>query len=91
MALPQSYALIVVASTLFLAETSDLLLFPVKIRLLESVLCKQYYSSNDPSRLPADDSAIDEAICKIPTIQSELASIRGLQVFWDAIPGLHVI
>ena len=87
MPLVPSRSLLVLVATLFLAETSDLLLLAPKIRLLESNLCHRYYLSVDPSRIPSNGSAIDESLCKLTPIQAQLASVRGWQVFWDAIAG----
>jgi hypothetical protein len=73
-----------VAVILFLIESADLLLLLPKIRLLEALICHRHYYNN-PSSIPPT-SEIEVKLCKIAPIQSQLAYVRGWQVFWDALP-----
>ena len=72
---------------LFLLESSDLLLLPPKIRLLEAKLCRRYYNTAESPIVSLARGDVEEKLCKLPEIQAHLASIRGWQVVWDAIPG----
>ena len=71
------------AVVLFLLEASDLLLLLPKIRLLENRICLEHYQRNGNTSFAG---GIDESLCKIQPVQARLASIRGWQVFFDAIP-----
>ena len=51
------------------------------IKLFEQAICNRYYSGQS---IPN----IDEGLCKIPTIQIELATLTGLKFTFDALPGL---
>lgn len=75
------------AVVLFLSELAELLLVAPRIRLLEASICRSYYNEHDPSSLNPDGS-VDETLCKLKPVQTELAYIRGWQVFWEAIPVL---
>jgi hypothetical protein len=57
-----------------------------KLRMYELALCRDYYSKEDPS-LIAPDGSVEEKYCKLEQIQSELAIMRGLIGFLEAIPG----
>ena len=82
-----SRTLLLATTILFLLESADLLLLPPKIRLLEAKLCRKYYESTEPPIVSLAKGDVEEKLCKIPEIQAHLASIRGWQVIWDAIPG----
>src|ERR1700748_955601 len=60
-----------------------------KLRMYELALCRDYYSREDPT-LIAPDGSIGEKYCKLNVIQSELAIMRGLIGFLEAIPGQHI-
>ena len=74
------------AVVLFLLESYDLLLLLPRIRLLEGRICRDHYLSTNPGLLQSLSGSIDESLCKIAPVQSRLATIRGWQVFFDAIP-----
>lgn len=48
-----------------------------KLRLLELSLCREYYSTQDPSVI-GDDGSVPEDLCKLPQIHSSLAKQLGL-------------
>ena len=56
------------------------------IKLFEQAICNRYYS-NHPLHRPTVLN-VDEGLCKIPTIQKELATLTGLKFTFDALPGL---
>jgi PCFT/HCP family folate transporter-like MFS transporter 1/3 len=66
---------------LFLAGSGSLLSVP-QTRLVEDVLCRQYYQDAYGPSEP-----IDEHLCKNAAIQSELAYIMGFSDTVDAITG----
>lgn len=65
-------------------------------RIYESVICYNYYSKHDPTKLRLPPSAVgpgaiggvDEMWCKADPVQDELAMLNGFQLFLDGIPGL---
>lgn len=48
-----------------------------KLRMLELSLCREYYSTRDPSVID-DDGSVPEGLCKLPQIHSSLAKQLGL-------------
>ncbi|KAJ5971438.1 MFS general substrate transporter [Penicillium vulpinum] len=56
-----------------------------QLRLLESIICQQYYEDLDPS---ASQAGIPEHLCKEEPVQAALAQLLGWQSFFDNIPGL---
>lgn len=48
-----------------------------KLRMLELSLCREYYSTQDPS-VVGDDGSVPEDLCKLPQIHSSLAKQLGL-------------
>ena len=59
------------------------------VRIYESIICRSYYVKNDPSFLGPDGYA-KEADCKIKSVQSELAMLRGWQTLCESIPGTPI-
>lgn len=57
------------------------------IRLFEQAICDRYYHSRGHS-LSLLGGNVDEASCKIPPVQNELAALTGLKFTFDALPGL---
>lgn len=55
-------------------------------RIQEAIVCRQYYSTTDPSVVPASGE-IPEELCKNDKVQSELALIRGLSDLFDGLVG----
>ncbi|KAF4551961.1 Efflux pump-like protein 8 [Elsinoe fawcettii] len=67
-------------------------------RIFESIYCYQYWEEHDPTKLllsradigPGAIGGVEEKWCKVATIQSQVASLRGWQIFFDGIPALLV-
>jgi hypothetical protein len=57
-----------------------------KLRMYELALCRDYYREVDPSVIDRN-GAVDEKLCKLSIIQSDLAYLRGIIGFLEAIPG----
>jgi MFS family permease len=68
---------------LFYLFSSYMLVIPI-FRLCENAICRQHYHKRDGKW----DSDMDEGQCKIPEIQSNLATLIGWKVAFDALPGL---
>jgi hypothetical protein len=57
-----------------------------QIRLFESIICENYYKAHDPSVIRPDGS-IPEALCKVESVQGELAMLDGFKSLFMNIPG----
>ncbi|KAI5787895.1 major facilitator superfamily domain-containing protein [Pyronema domesticum] len=58
-----------------------------QIRLFESIICENYYKAHDPSVIRPDGS-IPEALCKVESVQGELAMLDGFKSLFMNIPGV---
>ena len=56
------------------------------VRILESIYCREYYTLHDPSKFGANGK-IEEQLCKIEDVQSQLSSLRGWMSFFSHLPG----
>lgn len=89
----RSYYILACIFVLFLINQFCIILLEVpRVRLFERVICDRYYKDHDErllvARLQIRDSGSKEELCKLPEIQSELATIIGIKTALDAIPGL---
>ncbi|KAH9214752.1 major facilitator superfamily domain-containing protein [Leptodontidium sp. 2 PMI_412] len=78
---PRNIVLLLALNILILSSAGGLTVVP-QTRLLEDILCHRFYG--DIKGL----SDIDESMCKIDSIQSELAYINGLTTAVEAVVGL---
>jgi len=79
--------------SIFLIEVGDYMQRAPFMRILEDILCRQYYSSSPtlPTFPHLDGKLqIPESSCKVPLIQSELAMLRGWDQMFSCIPGILV-
>ncbi|PLB46300.1 MFS general substrate transporter [Aspergillus steynii IBT 23096] len=53
-------------------------------RIYESIVCRDYYAHYDPTQI-ASNGQVDEELCKIKDVQSELAAVKGYMEFFDGI------
>ena len=89
----RSYYILACIFVLFLINQFCSILIEVpRVRLFERVICDRYYSDHDDRLLAATsvqvrDSGSKEELCKLPEIQSELATVIGIKTALDAIPG----
>lgn len=70
----------------FLVEMYDMISIAPLTALLEQRLCRDYYRKHDPS-LIAPGGFLEERLCKLDSVQSELAIVRGWSLAFDALPG----
>ena len=56
------------------------------IKLFEQAICNRYYADQSIHLRATPD--VDEALCKVPAVQNELATLTGLKFTFDALPGL---
>jgi hypothetical protein len=67
------------------AGSSDELVQPPQLRVVESIYCRVFFA-NDPS-VVGPGGSIPEELCKNPWVQQQVASLRGWQLFFDCVPG----
>ncbi|KAH8427084.1 putative MFS transporter [Aspergillus melleus] len=53
-------------------------------RIYESIVCREYYAQYDPTQIPSNGQ-VDEELCKVKDVQSELAAVKGYMEFFDGI------
>ena len=70
----------------FLVEMYDLISDAPLTALLEQNLCREYYTKHDPSQIVPGGS-LDERLCKLNAVQSELAVVRGWSLALNALLG----
>lgn len=62
----------------FMALSGTMSLIPMG-RLIEDAICRKYYGSSEP---------VDERLCKVDEVQTELAWLGGLYVVIDSAIGM---
>jgi hypothetical protein len=55
------------------------------IRILEAILCRQYWQEHDPGRFPGE---IDEKWCKIASVQADLSMLKGWDLLFQCLPAI---
>lgn len=58
-----------------------------QLRMLELGVCREFYATHDPSVIDGNGD-IPEHLCKLSSIQSSLAKMRGIMAALEAIPGI---
>lgn len=54
------------------------------VRIYESITCRHYYTQYDPSQIGADGQ-VEEELCKVKDVQTELAAVKGYMEFFDGL------
>jgi len=72
---------------IFILDFPHLMRVAPFLRLIELGVCRDYYRKVDPSVI-APNGDINEALCKLDGIQSELARLRGLLGAVESLPGI---
>ena len=57
-----------------------------RLRLIENILCLDFYREHDPTKIGLD-GVIPEEFCKEDIVQGRLALLFGWMGFFEAIPG----
>ncbi|TDZ74846.1 MFS efflux pump atnC [Colletotrichum trifolii] len=74
---------------LFVASIGGALISTPEVRLLEMAVCRDYYREHDPRVIGHPPlSYIDEQLCKLSPIQSNLAYLQATRSLIMTIPGL---
>ena len=56
------------------------------VRVIEDIYCQAYYQQNDPSKFGVGHT-IEESLCKVDSVQADLAFLKGWMSFFDHLPG----
>ena len=59
-----------------------------QLRLFESIVCRHYYKLQDPGKIDRYGQ-VPEHLCKINSVQDEIAFLDGYQMLFDNIPGAY--
>jgi hypothetical protein len=71
---------------LFTLEFGDELIQPGQLRTFESIYCRRYYETHDPSKIGSDGGdGVNEKYCKNSVIQGQVAMLKGWQVTLDGL------
>ncbi|MCJ1286395.1 hypothetical protein MMC26_005740 [Xylographa opegraphella] len=55
------------------------------VRIIEDIYCRAYYQKNDPSKF-GQGGTIEESLCKVDSVQAELAFLKGWMSFFNHLP-----
>ncbi|KZF19068.1 MFS general substrate transporter [Xylona heveae TC161] len=59
-----------------------------RMRIIESIICRNFYGEHNPRLIGTGPRGeVDEKFCKIDEIQKQFALLKGMQDFFDALPG----
>lgn len=78
-----TYVITICIISNFFVDVGDFLMRAPFIRILEAILCRQYWQEHDPSRFPGE---IDEKWCKVASVQAELSMLRGWDLLFSSLP-----
>lgn len=82
-------ALLPAALIMTLSSFGAILYSSAHVYLIEQAVCRDHYASLENVGMGGGE-LIDETICKIPDIQSEVASIYGLYKMLTYVPALFI-
>lgn len=54
------------------------------VRIYESITCRKYYLEQDPGQIGADGQ-VQEELCKVKDVQTELAAVKGYMECFDGL------
>lgn len=84
-----TYVILICSFLILAADVAAFMSMAPLTRLLESVICQDYYRRN--AAFQDASTEIPEHMCKINPIQSELAMLKGWSAVFDCLPGEIVI
>lgn len=83
----KTYTFALIITLLIFLNGGNIVQEAPKTRLFESIFCSHFYRDHDPSFIGADGT-VPERFCKIEPVQSDVAMLKGWQVFLDNIPSI---
>jgi len=79
--------IVIIAILILSVETGASMMSGPTTRIFEAITCKQYYESHDPSQI-GSNGKIPEELCKLESIQSEIAFVKGYAELFDGLIGM---
>jgi hypothetical protein len=79
--------MITLLAVILLVETGNAMTQGPLTRILESIVCKDYYQANDPSKI-GSDGQVPEDMCKGSEIQGEVAIVKGYSELFDGLASM---
>ena len=83
----KTYTFALILTSVILLNGGNTVQEAPKTRLFESIFCSNFYREHDPSFI-GEDGIVPERFCKIEPVQSDVAMLKGWQVFLDNIPSI---
>lgn len=81
------YVLTIMLGLVFLLDVGGTIAAAPSIRILESILCHDYYKEFDPSRI-GKNGVVEEKYCKIDPVQGLMVYLNGWDGFFSCLPGM---
>ena len=85
----KTYTFALIVTLVILLNGGNIVQEAPKTRLFESIFCSHFYRDHDPSFI-GQDGTVPERFCKIEPVQSDVAMLKGWQVFLDNIPSILI-
>ncbi|KAI9826783.1 MAG: hypothetical protein M1819_007254 [Sarea resinae] len=85
--LPQTRTIILCAVAVMSIDVGLSLCLAPRLRLVESIICTDYYRLKDPG-LIGSDGRVEEKHCKVGRVQEEVAILMGWLGLWEGLPGV---
>jgi hypothetical protein len=80
--------MVTLLGVILLVETGFAMTQGPVTRILESIVCKNYYLATDPTKI-GSDGEVPENLCKVNEIQGEVAIIKGYGEFFDGLASMY--
>lgn len=59
------------------------------VRIYESITCRKYYTEYDPGKI-GPSGGVEEELCKVKDVQTELAAVKGYMEFFDGLMSIFL-
>lgn len=59
------------------------------VRIYESITCNKYYTEYDPGKI-GPGGEVEEELCKVKDVQTELAAVKGYMEFFDGLMSIFL-
>jgi MFS family permease len=79
--------MITLYAIILLVETGNAMTHGPITRIYESIECKNYYQTADPSQI-GSDGQVPEDMCKLSEIQGEIALVKGISELFDGVASI---
>ena len=79
--------IVIIAILILCVETGMTMMSGPTTRIYEAIECLKYYQRHDPSKI-GSDGKIPEDMCKLESIQGEVAIVKGYGELFDGLVGM---